>query len=69
MGKPLKRAKTVTELIQQLRCRGMEIDGPLAVQWLSNVSYYRLSAYWYPARQLGPDSHRSDAFVPGDSLC
>ena len=24
----------------------------LATQWLTNVSYYRLSAYWFPARRI-----------------
>ena len=42
----------------------MVIDEPLARQWLSNVSYYRLSAYWYPARVVEggvrTDTLRSD---------
>ena len=48
--------------IDLLRSRGMEIDTDLANQWLSFVSYYRLSAYWYPARKLTPEGSRDDSF-------
>ena len=50
MPKPVKQAATISEHIDLLRGRGMEVDTDLAQQWLSFVSYYRLSAYWYPAR-------------------
>ena len=43
----------------------MEVECELAHQWLSYVSYYRLSAYWYPARRLGRCGNRDDEFNPG----
>lgn len=43
----------------------MEVDVELASQWLKYVSYYRLSAYWYPARQLTSNNVRKDTFLPG----
>lgn len=47
----------------------MEVDSLEATQWLSNVSYYRLSAYWYPARIVTPGvSDPSDNFVSGTSF-
>ncbi len=45
MSKELKPATTISEQIETLRERGMQVDEQLAWQWLSNVSYYRLSAY------------------------
>lgn len=43
----------------------MRVDDHLARQWLSNVSYYRLSAYWYPARAPTPKGCRGDTFAKG----
>lgn len=43
----------------------MRVDERSARQWLANVSYYRLSAYWYPARRDDGDGGRRDEFVPG----
>ena len=45
----------------------MVVDSAQAEQWLNNVGYYRLSAYWYPARQVDPSptGRRLDQFVPG----
>lgn len=43
----------------------MEVDTDLAHQWLKYVSYYRLSAYWYPARKLTANGVRQDSFRPG----
>ena len=40
----LKPSTTISQQVALLRSRGMVIDEPLARQWLSNVSYYRLSA-------------------------
>lgn len=65
MPKPLKAATTAAEQIRLLRSRGLEVDEDLAQQWLANVSYYRLSAYWYPARQFDNAGTRTDNFVPG----
>lgn len=63
----LKPATTVEQQIEILRGRGMVVDQALAEQWLTNVSYYRLSAYWYPARSLDPVQD-DETFVPGTSF-
>ena len=68
MSKELKPATTISEQIETLRKRGMQVDEQLAWQWLSNVSYYRLSAYWYPARKLDDDGTRLDEFDNGISF-
>ena len=65
LHKPVKPVATVSEQIDLLRSRGMEVDTKLAGQWLNSLSYYRLSAYWYPARQLTPHGVRQDIFHPG----
>lgn len=65
MTKSVKRAATIAQHIELLRSRGMEVDDTLACQWLSYVSYYRLSAYWYPARRLTPQGVRTDSFRTG----
>ncbi len=44
--------------------RGMEVNEDEAIQWLSSVGYYRLSAYSYPAR-MSVDGQRRDTYVPG----
>lgn len=54
-----KPALTFEAQLQQLKDRGLNVaDEPAALQWLSQVSYYRLSAYSLPFRQ-------SDRFAPG----
>lgn len=68
MHRTIKPATTVTEQIALLRSRGLRVDEGLARQWLANVSYYRLSAYWYPAREFNVDGRRADAFLPGTSF-
>lgn len=68
MTRQMKATKTVAEHVHLLRSRGMEIDAPLAEQWLSNVSYYRLSAYWYPARTLDSTGHPADRFEQGTTF-
>lgn len=62
---PLKPATTVNEQIALMRGRGMQVDEELARQWLPNVGYYRLSAYWYPARTFNLDGTRNDTLSPG----
>lgn len=66
----LKPSLTISEHIGLLRQRGMKVDSLEAEKWLANVSYYRLSAYWYPARQVDPlgSGRRLDQFVPGTSF-
>lgn len=65
MARSLKPSLTVEQHVELLRRRGMSVDEGLALQWLSNVSYYRLSAYWYPARSMDPRNIRTDNFVQG----
>ncbi|WP_244891668.1 Abi family protein [Boudabousia liubingyangii] len=69
----LKRATTFAEQLAILRERGMEVDEQLAEQWLKNVSYYRLSGYWYGNRILEPNyspknPKRLDTFKPGTTF-
>jgi len=65
---PLKPAMTTAEHIILLQERGMHVDEELAQQWLRNVFYYRLSAYWYPRREWGEASDgiqtRLNKFMP-----
>ncbi len=65
MPKSLKPATSPEQQIETLRSRGMQLDDSLAYQWLENVSYYRLSAYWYPARVFGADGKRADVVQEG----
>ena len=44
MSKSLKPGTTISDQISILQSRGMSVDTNLAIQWLTNVSYYRLSA-------------------------
>lgn len=62
----LKPAQNSQYHINLLRERGMEVDGAQAEQWLYSVGYFRLSAYWYPARSRDPNTgERTDQFEPG----
>ncbi|AKJ56671.1 Abi family protein [Corynebacterium pseudotuberculosis] len=64
----LKPSTTLAEQVDLLRSRGMIVDEALACQWLSNVSYYRMSAYWYPARRFDVTGARADDFIVGTSF-
>lgn len=69
----VKRPTSLGEQITLLRSRGMEVDDALGAQWLRNVSYYRLSGYWYSYRALPASgdpkrSRRLDSFVEGTSF-
>lgn len=69
----VKRPATLDQQLSLLRERGMQVDDVLARQWLSNVSYYRLSGYWYPYRCFPEDdtrisSRRLDSFEPGTTF-
>ncbi len=68
MSKELKPATTLSEQIETLRERGMQVNEQLARQWLSNVSYYRLSAYWYPAKKIGSRGEALEEFRDGTSF-
>ena len=69
---PLKPATNLQEQIELLRSRGMCVDEKLCKQWLRSVSYYRLSAYWYPSRQTIINSSgtptRKEEFIPGTNF-
>ena len=68
MTTQLKPPRTIPQHIETLRSRGMSVDDDLATQWLTYVSYYRLSSYWYPARHLDSSGHRDDTFIDGTSF-
>lgn len=47
----VKEYESISNLIGKLSERKMQVkDEAFAEQWLCNVGYYRLSAYWYPNR-------------------
>ena len=69
MSTRLKPATTINQHIDRLSKRGMIIDKKQAEQWFSNVSYYRLSAYWYPARIFDQSKGvRVDNFMPNTNF-
>lgn len=68
MSKTIKPSTTVAQQIVLLRERGMRVDESLAAQWLANVSYYRLSAYWFPARLPASNGEKSYSFQAGISF-
>ncbi|MDK8351729.1 Abi family protein, partial [Gleimia europaea] len=68
MTRAIKQAATIVDHVARLRDRGMEVDATLAKQWLTYVSYYRLSAYWYPARVMDAQGRRTDRLKPGISF-
>jgi abortive infection bacteriophage resistance protein len=60
-----KPALTIPQQIAQLRTRGMDIGNiPLAEHYLSQINYYRLSAYWLPFES----NHGTHAFQAGTSF-
>jgi abortive infection bacteriophage resistance protein len=61
-----KPALTFSDQLQQLKNRGLEVEDDIkAIHLLENISYYRLSAYWYPLLQIPKSSH---TFKPESSL-
>lgn len=53
-----KIALTIDEQIALLKSRGMLFsDEDKAKLYLSNISYYRLSAYWYTLLRLRQCAH------------
>lgn len=65
-----KPPRTFEEQADLLLSRGMAGDRKLIIERLSQVSYYRLSGYWYPFRQPDPTdaNQRIDDFTPGTSF-
>ncbi len=63
---------TFEQQLDLLKRRGLDVaDDARALFYLQHIGYYRLSAYWYPMRQLVPSqgnstlSSRLDKFQPG----
>ena len=54
-----KPALTFVQQVAQLESRGLKInDHARAIRHLSNISYYRLSAYMLPFREVAPASRQ-----------
>ena len=55
---------TFEEQLAQLISRGLIVDNKtFSILKLSTISYYRLSAYWYPFRQRNSGGNVTDTFV------
>jgi abortive infection bacteriophage resistance protein len=53
----------------KLISRGLQGDRTVIIDHLQSVSYYRLSGYWYPFRQMHPSGKgRLDKFVPDATI-
>lgn len=64
----VKEFRSYDEQVELLVRRGMDVgDRDEAVDLLRQVSYYRLSGYWYPFREQ-TSSGRADEFYPGTRL-
>lgn len=51
-----KQPLSIDEQIKRLQDRGMRIDDAArAKRYLTNIGYYRLSAYWLPFEHLLPN--------------
>ncbi|MDO8954417.1 MAG: Abi family protein [Gammaproteobacteria bacterium] len=60
-----KPALSFDQQSDQLIIRGMVFDNKtFAIKQLSSISYYRLSAYWYPFRQRNELGKVLDPFIP-----
>jgi abortive infection bacteriophage resistance protein len=60
-----KRPLPVSAQIQLLISRGMEIPDLVKAQlFLSNISYYRLSAYWYTFLKNPKTEHLFEGELP-----
>jgi len=68
LAAPVKEYKTYADQVNLLTSRGMDVGNhDLAIAKLRDVSYYRLSGYWYPFRVLR-GSAREDQFYEGTVL-
>jgi abortive infection bacteriophage resistance protein len=64
----VKPSLSIPDQVKQLKQRGMQIDDEQNAQrLLSSVSYYRMSAYWYPFRRR-EDKQVLSMFEDGTSL-
>ena len=66
----LKVKQRLDDQIRKLESRNMEVsDHKKARNYLSNISYYRLSGYWYPFRKFQADQKgRQDTFKDGTTF-
>lgn len=63
-----KKFSSYEQQVHLLQARGMDVgEQDAAVETLRTVSYYRLSGYWYPFRQL-VNGKRTDVFYRGTTL-
>lgn len=68
MDDDVKEHTSYEDQIRLLADRGMDVgEREKAAETLRRTSYYRLSGYWYPFRQLDPGGRR-DQFYPGTRL-
>ncbi len=66
MEKYTKPALTFQEQVNLLKTRGLQIsDEQRAIRHLSNISYYRLSAYMLPFKEVGADNKATNVFKEG----
>ncbi|HSX91371.1 MAG TPA: Abi family protein [Hydrogenophaga sp.] len=64
-----KPARSFADQLAILQAKGMHIgDVPAAEARLASISYYRLSAYWYPFRSREANGQVTSQFEPGTSL-
>ena len=55
---------TFDEQLNRLLVRGLIVENrELALSTFSTISYYRLSAYWYPFRQRNADGKATDNYI------
>lgn len=62
-----KQYSTPTELVQLLKQRGLAItDEKKAAEYIQNIGYFRLSAYFYPFLKAPKGLHqfKSDSSFP-----
>lgn len=65
----IKKALTLEEQICLLEERGLIIkDKNLAKECLKNISYYRLSAYWYTFLEIPQKNHKFKANIDFDKV-
>ena len=64
-----KLALTFSEQLSRLKARGLQwSDDEQALQQLAAISYYRLSAYWYPFRVRDSQGNVTNQFIGGTTL-
>jgi len=60
---------TFADQLQLLEARGLIVpDRALALRQLSSISYYRLSAYWYPFKERDAQGKVTGAFEAGTNF-